>query len=161
MAIVVSDSSPIRALHHLGLLDLCQRLYGSVVIPPAVQQELLRPTTTCPAITISSNSGFEIRAPRSSPAKLGVPSDLDPGETEALAIAIELHADFLLVDERKATAAAHQLGLATVGVFGVLLEAKRRGIVQSVLPLVDRLVLELRFFASPALRKRIAELAKE
>ena len=159
--IVVSDSSPLRALHHLGLLFLCRDLYGSVIVPEAVRQELQRPTMTCSTLEITDYSGFEVRLPHSKPSEVGVPADLDAGETQAITLAIELHADLLLMDERKGTHAARQLGLATIGVFGVLLEAKRKGLIERVLPLVDRLVTELKFFASPALRQRLAQLANE
>lgn len=159
--VVVSDSSPIRALHHLGLLYLCRDLYGSVIVPEAVRQELRHPTATCLSLEITDHPGFEVRSPRSNPVDLGIPSDLDAGETEAITLAIELHADLVLMDERKGTEAARRLGLATIGVFGVLLEAKRKGLINRVLPCVDRLVAELRFFASPALRQRLAELAGE
>lgn len=101
--VVVSDSSPIRALHHLGLLSLCRSLYGSVIIPEAVRQELRRATGTCPALEIAGLPGLEVRAPRVDPVDVGVPSDLDAGETEAIALAIELRADLLLMDERKGT----------------------------------------------------------
>ena len=159
--VVVTDSSPIRALHHLRLLSLCQDLYGSVIVPEAVQNELRSPTATCPKIEISEHPGFEVRTPRSNPVELGVPSDLDPGETQAITLALELEADLLLMDERKGTEAARRLGLYTIGVFGILLEAKRRALIDRVLPRVDRLVSELRFFASPALRQRLAQLAGE
>jgi predicted nucleic acid-binding protein len=159
--VVVSDSSPIRALHHLGLLSICRTLYGTVVVPEAVRGELRHPTATCPSLEITDHAGFEVRIPRSKPADLGVPFDLDPGETEAIVLALEMHADLVLMDERKGTEAARRLGLATIGVFGVLLEAKRGGLIDRVLPCVDRLVLELRFFVSPALRLRLAQLASE
>src|SRR2546430_1607578 len=55
-------------------------------------------------------AGFEVRVPRSTPGDLGVPADLDAGETEAITLAIELHADLVLMDERKGTEAARQLG---------------------------------------------------
>jgi predicted nucleic acid-binding protein len=159
--IVISDSSPIRALDHLGLLELAPKLYGEVIIPEAVQKELRSATSVCRAIEITDCPGFIIRSPNADPAALGVPLDLDAGETDAIALAIELRADLLLVDERKATAAARQLGLTTIGVFGLLLDAKRQGLVEALLPLVDRLVRDLRFFTSPALRQRLAELAGE
>jgi predicted nucleic acid-binding protein len=90
-----------------------------------------------------------------------VPSDLDAGETEAITLAIELHADLHLMDERRGTEVARRLGLATIGVFGVLLEAKRKALIDRVLPYVDRLVIDLRFFTSSALRERLAQLAGE
>lgn len=60
--IVVSDASPIRALHHLGLLPLCRELYGIVVVPEAVQRELRQATTTCPALEVTDYAWFEIRS---------------------------------------------------------------------------------------------------
>lgn len=159
--VVVSDTSPIRALHHLGLLHLCRDLYQSVIVPEAVRQELRRPTATCLPLEITEHAGFEVRTPRSTPADLGVPSDLDAGETEAITLAIELPADLVLMDERKGTEAARRLGLVTIGIFGVLLEAKRKALIDRVSPYVDRLVGELRFFASPDLRLRLAQLAGE
>ena len=124
--IVVSDTSPIRALHHLGLLPLCQSLYGATIIPEAVSLELRQATTTCPAIEITDFPGFEVRTPQSAPASFNVPADLDPGETQAITLALELHADLLLIDERKGTDAARHLRLATIGVIGMLLEANAR-----------------------------------
>lgn len=159
--IVVSDCSPIRALHHLGLLGLCHDLYGAIVVPAAVRDELRRPTSTCPAIDIASFPHFAVQIPRAAPTSVGVPPDLDPGETQAIALAVELHADLVLMDERKGTQAAREMGLTTIGVFGLLLEARRKGLINQLLPLVDRLISELRFFASPSLRQRLAQLAGE
>mgnify|MGYP001767929126 CR=1 FL=1 len=61
--------------------------------------------------------------PRSVPCTIWDYSDLDGGESEAIALAIELSADLILIDERKGTEAARRLGLTTIGVLGVLLEA--------------------------------------
>lgn len=159
--VVVSDSSPIRALHHLGLLSLFRDLYGTVIVPKAVQAELRQPTTTCPALEITNYAWLEIRSASSRIGDFAVPADLDPGESEAIVLAIELRADLVLIDERKATDAARALGLATVGTLGILVEAKRKQLIDRVLPCVDRLVSELRFFVSPTLRQRLAELAGE
>jgi predicted nucleic acid-binding protein len=159
--IVVSDASPLRALFHLQLLSICKELYGTILVPETVRQELNQPTTVCPAFEITAHPGFEARTPRSHPADHGVPSDLDAGETQAITLALELRADLVLMDERKGTAAARHLGLATVGVIGVLLEAKRKNLIQNVMPCVNRLVDELKFFVSPALRQKLAVLANE
>jgi predicted nucleic acid-binding protein len=112
-------------------------------------------------LEISDYTWFDVKGPTSDPAALGVPADLDAGETEAIALALEIRADLILMDERKGTSAARQLGLSTIGVFGVLLEAKRKGLIDAVVPRVDRLVAELKFFAAPAVRQRLAELAGE
>lgn len=159
--VVVSDASPIRALDHLGLLALCRDLYGSVVVPEAVQQELLQSTTTCRALEITDYAWFEVRRPLINPHDLGVPTDLDAGEIDAIGLALELNADLVLIDERKATDVARSLGLTTIGVLGVLLEAKRGSLLKHVMPCVDRLIAEQGFFVSRSVRERIAQLAGE
>ena len=159
--VVVSDASPIRALAHLELLALCRDLYGSVVVPEAVQEELRQPTTTCRALEITDYGWVEVRRPQTNPHDLGVPTDLDKGEIDAIGLALELHADLVLIDERKATQAARNLGLTTIGVLGVLLEAKRSNLLNHIMPCVDRLIAEQGFFVSRTVRERIAQLAGE
>ena len=65
------------------------------------------------------------------------------------------------MNARGKTSAARQLHLSTIGVIGVLLEGKRKGAILQIMPLIDRLVAELKFFITPALRKQVAELAAE
>jgi hypothetical protein len=141
-------------------MGLCQSMYGQVIVPAIVAQELRRPTLTCPAIEITDFPGFSVHAPESK-QPLNIPNDLDAGETQALWLAMEMHADLILIDERRGTAAALKLGLVAVGVLGMLLEAKREGLIGPVLPLVDRLIAEQHFFVSPKLRQHIRQLAGE
>jgi len=65
--------------------------------------------------------------------------DLDPGEAEAIALAVEVSADLLLMDERLGRDVARHLGLRPMGVIGLLIEAKRRKRLQAVKPLLDTL----------------------
>ena len=160
-AVVVSDCSPVRALHHLKLLLLFEQLYGTVILPEAVRRELLNATKLCPSIDVHFYPFLQVRSPAQDPRQLGVPDDLDPGESEAIALAIELHAALLLIDERKGTQAARDLGLVTIGVFGMLLEAKKRNLVPKLLPLTDQLASGLGFFMSQSLRSKLATLAGE
>jgi len=157
----VTDTSPVRALHCLGRVDLLGDLYELVFVPPAVVGELGRATRTSPAIDVIQFPWLRIEAPRDLSRVKHAWPDLDAGETEAIALALELNATLLLIDERKGDRCARRLGLTTIGILGVLLEARRRSRVDAVLPLVDRLVAELDFFVSPALRREIALLADE
>jgi predicted nucleic acid-binding protein len=76
---------------------------------------------------LSAPTWLEVRAPTSSPdASL---TELDSGERDAIALAIELGADELIVDERKARIRAEQLGIAVVGTIGVLQEAASHGLI--------------------------------
>jgi uncharacterized protein len=159
--VVVSDTSPIRALNHLSLLAAFRDLYGTITVPTAVADELRRPTSTCPAIEVTNFPFLNVRTPQLDATKAGIARDLDAGETQAILLGIEMRADLILADERKATREARRLGLNTIGVIGVLLDAKRTRLIQNVLPLTDQLTRELHFFISAKLRREIAQLAGE
>jgi predicted nucleic acid-binding protein len=73
---------------------------------------------------------------------------LDPGEAETIALAVECPPAFILMDEKEGRHAAHRFGLKTVGVVGVLIEAKARGLIAEVGPLLERLRQEAGFYLS-------------
>ncbi len=64
---------------------------------------------------------------------------IGPGEAEALALAVEVHADAVLIDEAAGRALARQRGLLPLGVLGILLRAKQQNLVGPLGPLLDRL----------------------
>jgi len=144
MAIVVSDTSPIRALHFLKELTLLEQLFGTIIVPPAVADELARTRQPFTAIDVSSFHNFEIRAPQDRQLVQTYVETIDDGEAEAIVLAIELKAT-LLIDEVAGRSAAAAAGLPYMGVLGVLSLAKRQGLISDIRPLLDRLRLELRF----------------
>ena len=87
--------------------------------------------------------------------------DLDEGEAEAIALILEKRGDLLLIDERKGRRVAQREGVAVIGLLGVLLEAKRRGIIPSLRETVGRLQTTAGFRISDALRERLLSEAGE
>jgi predicted nucleic acid-binding protein len=161
MAVVVSDTSPIRALGHLDLTALLRELFSEVVIPPAVAGELDDPPTDSAPIDVNVIPFIRIQAPGDSEQVDNLLGTLDPGESEAIALAIELRAHLILIDEAAGRAMALKLGLSPLGVLGVLVRAKQRGLVGELKPLLDRLRDELDFFISARLRAEVLRLAGE
>ncbi len=96
MSIIVSDTSPIRALEHLGLLRLLGSYYGQVFIPPNVADELHHSRAGLKSIDVTQHPMFQVVAPKPMP-QLSTPWELAPGESEAITLALELGADYLLI----------------------------------------------------------------
>ena len=86
---------------------------------------------------------------------------IDEGESEAIALALEIRADFVLIDDAAGRLVADEVGLRPIGALGVLLRAKRSGLIPRICPLMDRLKAELNFFISSRLYETIRNLAKE
>ena len=87
--------------------------------------------------------------------------DLDQGEAESIALAIELEADLLILDEREGRRSAKRFGLNVTGVLGVLLEAKAADLIQEVRPLVQELRDRAGFYLSEDVQQLICKLAGE
>ena len=124
MSVVVADNSPIDVLVRLGYQEVLPNLFGRVVIPIQVQAELLSPHT--PEIThkfiVSPPEWLDISEPRSIEA---IPR-LHAGEEAAIALALELQAELLIIDDARGRQEAKKRGLAITGVIGVLEAAARR-----------------------------------
>jgi predicted nucleic acid-binding protein len=155
--VVVSDTSPVCSLAHLNHLDFLGRLFGEVLVPPALAAELRVAARNWPGLDVAAIPLFKVQAPRDLRQVARLSADLDPGESEAIALALECRADVVLVDESEGRAAATKLGLEVVGTLGVLERAKRRGLIAGVLPLVDRLTNETSFFVSTQVREELRQ----
>lgn len=161
MIVVVSDTSPIRALNHLSLLPVLERLFGSVLITPAVESELLISSSRFEPFDVSKYDFIEVRAPRDNSKVDGFRAELDLGEAEALALALEVGAGIVLMDEKAGRKLVVRHNIVALGTVGVLLRAKKRGLVEAVMPLLDRLTDEINFHLSHDLKIQASRLAGE
>ena len=83
------------------------------------------------------------------------------GEAEAIALAVDLKADTIIIDEHEGRLLARQAGLSVTGVLGVLLRAKEAGTISAVQPEIRALRAQARFFVSKLLEARVLDLAGE
>lgn len=160
--IVVSDASPIICLSAVGRLDLLRQLYDEVWIPTSVQEEIDRGGPGQPGVTELRSADWIFAKPAQDEILMrALDGELDRGEAEAIALAQELKADLLLIDERRGRAVASRLGLKAVGILGVLMEGKRRGLLPAVAPLLIDLRTKAAFRISPQLYNYVLETAGE
>lgn len=157
--IVVSDTSPISNLLQIGDLDLLRLLFGEIVIPNDVFLEICEVENQAEILT---RQDWIRRVEISDSAlKTELLRDLDKGEAEAIVLAIELKADYLLMDETKGRAIAETHKVKVIGILGVLLQAKEKGLIPEVKPHLLKLVNEAGFWLSPNIIEKVLELADE
>lgn len=143
--IVVSDTSPLTALLTVGEAELLPELFQEVVIPEGVLVELLRSHPSLPA-------WLRVTGVKDADQAARYAQIVDAGEAEAIELARELHADLLLIDERKGRRLAVQEGVPVIGLLGVLLLAKRRQLIPSARALLQRLEHEAGIYLSDDIR---------
>jgi len=157
---IVCDTSPIQYLYQLGLLHLLPALGTSVVIPPAVELELLTGKTLGVDLPDLDELGWlSVRPPFSRPA-VPLVHDLGPGETEVLMLGLESPGAVLVLDDALARRIAETLKIPFTGTLGVLVDGKKSGLIPAIRPLLDQLQ-ELRFRVSAAARSAVLTLAGE
>lgn len=161
MPVIVSDTSPVRALAHLELLPWLQALFSEVIVPPAVAEELEHPPEGDVVVVASDWKFIEVISPQNTNRVMELRMRLDAGESEAIALAEELQAELLLIDESTGRRVATECGRKILGTLGILLQAKQAGLCTEIRFLLDRLQSEFDFFVSPALRTFVLEQAAE
>jgi predicted nucleic acid-binding protein len=159
--LVVSDTSPIRGLSAIDQLGLIQKLFGEAFLPPAVMAELAVPVAHLPPVTTERFPFLRPRAPADQRRVAELRTRLNAGEAEAIALALELKADALLIDEQRGRRIAGDLGLRPIGVLGVLTAAKFKGMVPALSPLIDQLRARIGFRIDGALLARVLREAGE
>ena len=160
--IVVSNTSPINNLAAIEQLHLLKALYGSIIIPAAVYRELTGYGTALPGCReVQTYDWIERREAMELPLLKSLKKKLHEGEAEAIALAIELNADWVLIDENRGRSAANQYGVKFTGVLGILVKAKEEGLIPLVKPLMDRLISEAGFWVNESLYFQILQLAGE
>lgn len=138
MIVVVADTSPLNNLVQIRAEHILPQLFGCLLIPAAVVQELGHPRagSTVREWVARVPSWVVVREVTSEvdPSL----TRLDPGERQAIQLAKQEHADLLLMDERLGVRIAREQGLAVTGTLGVLLQAGRRGLID-----IERALREL------------------
>ena len=161
MAVVVSDASPLICLAAIRHFNLLRLLYQKVLIPEAVWQEISRApafaaTTSAQVATDARDAGWlQVVAAGNRPLVTQLETVLDPGEAEAISLAVERTPSLLLIDERDGRQVARTLGVPLTGTLGVLLRAKVLGHTPTIKPLLAELVEQHHFRLNPGLVQQV------
>lgn len=157
--IVISDTSVITYLIQVDQLLLLKQVFGEVIIPKKVQEELYE--VKGQQSIIETTNWIKVRQITDQKLYHEIEEELDGGETESIVLAIELKADILLIDEKKGRRIAEKYGLRITGLLGILIESKKEGLIKEVKPILDKLIYEIGFRISPKLYQNILKIVNE
>lgn len=127
MLLVVADTSPLVYLILIEQIEILPQLFGSVVLPDAVHAELCHRMAPEPVRNWAQALPFWAEVKPSPQVEDDAFRSLGAGERAAIALALAIQADLVLIDERKGTQFAIENGLAVAGTLGVLQKAARKG----------------------------------
>jgi predicted nucleic acid-binding protein len=139
--IIISDTSPVSNLIAIGRLEILKTVFGEIIIPEAVYNEILKIKNFNTDVSSFENATW-IRKEEIQDFNTFqlLRNQLDEGEAQAITLAKELKSEFLLIDEKQGRAIARAMGIKIIGLAGVLVKAKRENHIQLVKPILDELI---------------------
>jgi predicted nucleic acid-binding protein len=128
--LVIADTGPVNYLLLIGHIEILPALFEKVILPSAVKDELANADTPLSVREWIADppTWVDVRHTATA-AKDALMASLGPGETAAIALAAEIHAELLLMDDRRGVVVALQRGLTVTGTMGLLARAAKHGII--------------------------------
>lgn len=136
---IISNTTPIIALLGVGKLSILKDLYGQILVPDTVVDEIERGNNKFFYEDIRQIYWIKIKTISRLEIYNSLLDNLDKGEAAVITLAQEYNADLLLIDEKIARHKASQLGFTCVGTLGLLLKAKEKGLIPNLKPLIAQM----------------------
>jgi len=153
---IAADASPLIGLAAAGAFDLLRELYGTVTITRLVKEEIAARADLpgAPELEAALRAGWIRVAP--TPLDTWAYAHLDAGEASTVALALQHERALVLMDDTLGCEQAAALGLETIGITGLLLAAKRAGLIDAIRPPLERLARRGFKIADDLLRSTLA-----
>jgi predicted nucleic acid-binding protein len=126
---IISDTSCFIILTNIGELDLLHKVYGQIATTIEIANEYGEKLP----------EWIEIKEVKDKYRQQLLEMQIDNGESSAIALALETPGSTLVLDDYKARRIAEQLHLIYTGTVGVIIKAKRMGIIPSIRPLLEKI----------------------
>jgi predicted nucleic acid-binding protein len=138
---VVVNTTPLIALSHIGQLDILKKMYGEILIPNAVYNELsAKPDSICKIEVDNSKDWIRVEEIKNQMAKSMYKTQLHEGEVEVMILSQEVNADLVIIDDANAKKHAKYLKLPVTGTLGVLIKAKQNGYIDKLKPMLQMMI---------------------
>ena len=136
---VIANTTPLIALANIDRLELLHELYGTIIVPQAVVDEIISEPAKQ---RVRSATWIKVEAIQDTSQKDIFRARLHAGEVEVMILAREQNADLVIMDDNAAKKTAKFLGLNVTGTLGILLKAKKEGYLEMVEPIMNELIID-------------------
>jgi predicted nucleic acid-binding protein len=154
--LIVSDTSVLIALSSIGRLEILKAIFNEVIIPEGVSIELIAEDHS-----FKFEEWMKVQKITNTDLFDSFYLNLDKGESEAITLSIEIHPDYILLDDKEARKSAKSLGLNVIGTVGILVLAKKRGLIPCVMEEIEKLETRINFRLSSELKIQIKDIVNE
>lgn len=141
MRSVIANSTPLIAFAKINGLDILKDVYSQIVIPKAVYEEVaISGKGREGSAEITKAKWIKVKDAREEKLKKLLQMEVGGGEAEVIALAYEVNADLVIIDENIGRRIAKMFGLKVTGTIGTIIEAKKRGLLNNVQEKLDALI---------------------
>lgn len=160
--LIVVNTGPLIALDACSQIDLLNSFYKRVVVPEEVEKELRAggKTALCTGLTAEHRKWIEVLS-LSKPPSPALLAQLDLGEATVISLAVELKASVVLIDEKNAYKIAQSMGLTTIRSIGILLRAKKKGILEEIKPCIYEMSAKGIWLSDRLIRRSLQEAGED
>lgn len=156
--VIIANATPIVSLCTVGREDILQRLFHHIIIARTVDRELR--VSDKPGSTFPEQEWVEVASVHNQELVRSLQKDLDAGEAETIALAIQMKADVVLIDEFAGYQIARNFDLPVVRTLSMLKTAKGRQLISEVRPLVEEMVRKGRWYSQAVIEQFLQELGE-
>ncbi|MCK6462827.1 MAG: DUF3368 domain-containing protein [Candidatus Pacebacteria bacterium] len=156
---IVSNTTPIISLASIGKLNVLKELFGEIIIPQSVYNEIKAKESY--GYKEVDSDYIKVQAIKGTKYRDLLLNQLDLGEAETIILATEINADYVIIDDNIGYKIARNSGLNVIRTLSVLLKAKDKGIIEEIKPLLDEMILKGRWYSKKVYEsflKKIGEL---
>lgn len=158
---VISNATPLINFAAINRLDILKAVFEKIIIPQAVYEETTLSSFPHSQLIIQATQSNWLNVYNVTLKMNNLSSNLDRGEQEVIALAIERNNYKVLLDEKEARQIAKELKLQIIGTLGVLLLAKKKQVVPTIRPLLDNMINVAQYWVSESLYQQVLKQAGE
>lgn len=156
--IIISNTTPIISLCSVECEYIFHKLFNMLIIPKAVDEELR--ATDKPGANFSENEWVKIIPVKNKSFVNSLMKDLDKGESETIALAEQLKADAVIIDENFGYQIAKYFDLSVFRTLSILKIAKEKKIINAAKPIVEEMVNKGRWYSNNLIQKYLKTLGE-